>query len=297
MVKIVDLGEFGLINKIKTWINKSSSVVRGIGEDCAVIKYDKKRYLLFCCDMLIEGIDFLKETPPYLIGRKAIGSVISDIASKGGLPKYALVALGIPKFKSLSFVSELYRGLNYWAKKFNIDIVGGDISKNNKVIIDISMIGYVEKENLTLRSKALPYDIIFITGKLGRENKHFYFQPRLKEARYLVKNYHPSAMIDVSDGLAQDLNHILVESNVGAIIYEKLLPCVKSKVDLNEIINRGEEFELIFTLPIKRAKDLIASGNKLYSAIGQIVPVKFGFKIIDAKYKEKRINIKGFRHF
>ncbi|MCM8799246.1 MAG: thiamine-phosphate kinase [Candidatus Omnitrophica bacterium] len=297
MIRIADLGEFGLIGKIKSWVRKSSSVIKGIGEDCAVIEYDKKKYLLFCCDMLIEDVDFTKKTPGYLIGRKAMGSVISDIASKGGIPKYALVALGISKFKPLSFVRELYRGLDYWTKKFNIDIVGGDISRNDKVIIDISMIGYVEKENLTLRSTALPYDIIFITGRLGKKNKDLYFLPRLEEARYLVKNYHPSSMIDISDGLAQDLNHILEESNVGALIYEKLLPHVKSKIDLNQLINRGEEFELIFTLPIRKAKALIASGDKLYSAIGQIVPVKFGFKIIDAKYKEREIKIEGYRHF
>lgn len=288
-----------MIERIKRLIKNSPSVFKGIGDDCAVVELDKTRYMLFTCDMLIEDVDFTHRTSPYLIGRKAIGSSISDIASKGGLPKYTMVALGLPKDKTYNFIKQLYRGINCWAKRFKIDIVGGDISRSNKLVIDISMTGLVEKDNLVLRSGAEKDDIIFITGRLGNiaKMKHLTFKPRLEEGRYLVQNYEINSMIDISDGLALDLSHILKQSNVGAIVYEKLLPLDKGCSDIRKALYMGEEFELLFSLSVKEANRLIASGQKIYSAIGQITDRRNGMKLIDRNCKEKALRPLGYCHF
>ena len=296
-MKVKKITEFGLIEKIKKWIkHKDPSIIKGIGDDCAVIEFDRKKYMLFSSDMLVEDIDFTKNAPAYLVGRKAMGVVLSDIASKAGLPKYALVSLGLPKDADLNFVRNLYKGFNFWMRRFNFEIVGGDISRADKLIIDISMIGFVEKENLILRSGAKPNDIIFVSAKLGIPDKQFYFTPRIKEARYLVKNFKVNSMIDISDGLLQDLNHILEQSKVGAVIYEKLIPAKKDK-DIQKILNQGEEFELLFTLPIKEAKRLISTGYRLFSGIGQIVDYRYGLRLINKHFEEVKIRIKGFKHF
>lgn len=298
-MKITKLGEFGLIERIKKWVKNSPEVFKGIGDDCAVLKFDRTRYMLYCCDMLIENVDFTYRARPYLIGRKAVGSSISDIAAKGGIPKYALVALGIPKDKSYKFIRDLYRGINYWAKRYKIDIVGGDISRSERLVIDISMIGLVEKKNLILRGGAKINDIIFLTGKLGDlgSKKQFYFKPCLEEARYLVRNYRINSMIDISDGLALDLSHILKESNVGAVIYEKLIPVSKSGCEIKTALSKGEEFELLFSVAPKEAKRLINAKKKIYTAIGQIVDRRYGFRLITQDGKEKTLRPQGFLHF
>ncbi|MDD5045038.1 MAG: thiamine-phosphate kinase [Candidatus Omnitrophica bacterium] len=297
-MRIDKIGEFGLIEKIGQWVKADASVVKGIGDDCAVIKYSKDKYLLFTCDAIIQDVDFRKSDDPYLVGRKAIGINISDIAAKGGEPKYALVSLGLPKNTSLAYVKKLYAGMNYWVRKFKINIVGGDISRAAKVSIDISLIGFVEKKNLVLRSTARENDIILVSGPLGGSirAKHLKFTPRLKEARYLVKNFKLHAMIDISDGLIQDLGHILAESKKGAVLYDGLIPIALDARNLNEALNMGEDFELLFTLPFSEASRLCAK-MKHYKAIGYIAPIKTGLALKDKNGKVRKVKAKGFRHF
>lgn len=298
-MKIAKLGEFALIENIKRWVRNSPDVLRGIGDDCAVVKYTKDKYMLLCCDMLVERVDFTEKTPAVLIGRKAIALSISDIAAKGGVPQYALVALGLPGNKTDRFVREIYRGMDYWAKKFKINIVGGDISKAARLVIDVAMVGFVEKNNLVLRSGAKNGDIIFVSGSLGGSifGKHLSFKPRLEEARYLVKNYRIHAMIDISDGLSADLGHILTESKTGAIIYERLIPLSKKCQSFNNALQGGEDFELLFTLSLKEAKRLLGLAKRRYTAIGEIRPQDFGLRLVDGDYREKILRPKGFVHF
>ena len=141
-------------------------------------------------------------------------------------------------------------------REYKINIAGGDLSSSNRVIIDVSMLGLVEKKHLALRSAAKPGDYIFVTGELGGSilGKHLKFTPRVREARFLSENFKINAMIDVSDGLAQDLGHILSQSKVGAVIYEELIPLSPQARDLSDALNNGEDFELIFTMPQMEAK-------------------------------------------
>jgi len=293
---ISELGEFGLIERFRKFIKNDSSVIKGPGDDCAVLKFNQKYYLLFSCDMIIEGIDFLSSDSPYLMGRKSLAINISDIAACGGLPRYALVSLGFPKNKSLKFIERIFKGINDLAKNYKINLVGGDLSRSEKVTIDVSILGIVEKKNLVLRSGAKVGDIIFITGTLGsKADKHLKFIPRLKEARFLVKNFKINAMIDISDGLVQDLSHILKESKKGALIYRDLIPLSSKVKNISDALYKGEEFELIFTVEPQVAREIIKQGLDIFQPIGEIKQKNYGLRLVDKKIRP--LKICGFQHF
>lgn len=297
---ISKLGEFGLIVRIKKLIQTDSSVIKGIGDDCAVIKFDRNRYLLLTTDMIVEGVDFTRHDDPYLVGRKALAISLSDIAACAGMPRYALMSLGIPNNTRLNYLDRLLKGALRLAKEYKLNLVGGDISRAGHLAINTSIVGIVEKKYLVLRNGARAGDIIFVTGRLGGANlgKHLKFRPRIKEARFLVKNFKINAMIDISDGLTQDLGHILKESNTGAIIFEELIPLAKEALNLGDALYAGEDFELIFTVSGKEARRIISSKMQAnFTPIGEITDKKHKLTLVDKKGKEKIIASRGFRHF
>ncbi|MDD5595802.1 MAG: thiamine-phosphate kinase [Candidatus Omnitrophica bacterium] len=294
------IGEFGLIERFRQRIRTNSLVVKGSGDDCAVLKFNKDNYQLFTCDMLVEGVDFCKQENPYLIGRKAIAVSISDIAACAGLPQHCLVSLGLPKKTSLKFVDRLFKGMSEVAVKYRINIVGGDLSQAPQLTIDVSMLGLVEQKYLVLRSGARENDIIFVTGSLGGSisGKHLKFTPRLKEARFLVENFQINSMIDISDGLIQDLKHILKLSKLGAVIFAQRIPVSRAAQGLNDALTSGEDFELLFTASPAQAERIFRDKRaRNFRAIGEIVKEKYGLKLIDRNGKEKNITPKGYRHF
>ena len=258
-MKISQLGEFGLIDLIRKQAPVNHRVIRGIGDDCAVLAYTKEKYLLFKTDMLIEDVHFTRRMPAQSIGHKALACNISDIAAMGGLPTSAVVSVGLPKNTTVEFVQNLYKGMGRLARQFAVSIVGGDTNKAGKLIISIALLGEVEKKYLVTRSGAKPKDRIFVSGPLGnsfKSGRHLAFTPRVQEARFLVEKFKPNAMMDISDGLAGDLNHILSASKTGARLWEESIPCHQG-VTLKQALNEGEDFELLFTLPPSRAKSLM----------------------------------------
>lgn len=297
-MRITGLGEFGLIERFRKAIKNDSSVIKGSGDDCAVLKFDKNNYQLFTCDMLVEAVDFNADESPYLIGRKAIAVSVSDIAACAGIPRYCLVAIALPKKTSVRFVDGLFKGMLSIIKPYKINLVGGDLSSAERLVIDVSMLGVVEKKNLVLRSGANKGDIIFVSGPLGGSirGRHLKFIPRKNEARFLVNNFKLNAMIDISDGLAQDLVHILEASAVGAVIYENLIPLSREAKNIDDALYMGEDFELLFTLSRKEAKRLIAKKTN-FKPIGEIIDKKFGFQLIDKRFRQKSVRPKGFKHF
>ncbi len=300
MMRLKDIGEFGLIKRFQQKIKTDSSVIKGSGDDCAVLKWDKSNYQLFTCDMIIQGVDFKKTDNLELVGRKALAISISDIAACGGVPKYAVVALGMPKHMPVKEIDCLTKGLFGLSKEYRINIVGGDISRSTKLLIDVSMLGVVEKKNLCLRSGAKVGDIIMVTGAFGgliSQGKHLKFTPRLKEARYLVSHFKINSMIDVSDGLAQDLGHILEQSSVGAVLYEKLIPLSKGAGLVNDALCSGEEFELLFTVSRDQANKIIKNKRYCFSIIGEIMPKAFGLRLVNRKFEYAPVKTKGYRHF
>ncbi len=287
-----------MIARIKKQIRTDASVIKGIGDDCAVLKFSPEKYLLFTCDMIVEGVDFTLRDDRVLVGRKALAICVSDIAACGGVPRHALVTLGIPPKTKVAVIDQIYKGLNLIAKEFKVNIVGGDISKAPKLAIDVSLLGEVAKKKLVLRSGAKPGDIIFVTGSFGGsiKGKHLIFTPRLKEARYLTDNFKVNAMIDVSDGLLQDLGHILSESKTGAVIYEDLIPVSPWADGLKSALSDGEDFELLFTASLENARRLKRTG-RAFIPIGEVTAEKCGVSLLDKNGKLKKIKLKGFSHY
>jgi thiamine-monophosphate kinase len=296
---LVKSSEIEIIKMISRKAKADSSVIFGIGDDAAVLRYTKDRYLLFTCDMLIEDVDFTSNARPEEIGHKALACGISDIAAMGGLPRHSLVSLGLPKKNAQKFIDRFYHGLCRLAKRFKVNIVGGDLSLSRKTVIDVSILGEVNKKNLCLRKGARLGDIIFVSGRLGGSlyGRHLRFIPRVKEARYLVKNYRVNAMMDISDGLSIDLYRLCASSGAGAVIYEDLIPVSKYARSFAEALHMGEDFELLFSLPAKEARRLIQRNTGIFKAIGEIRPKRFGIKLITKGFKEKILQPKGYQHF
>ncbi len=300
MKALRQIGEFGLIERIAKKIKADRSVICGIGDDAAVIAYTQDKYLLFTTDMLVEGVHFTHKAATFTqIGRKSLAVNISDIAAMGGLPKYAVISTGLPKELPLRTVDEIMRGINSLAKEYGINIVGGDTVRANKIVLCVSLLGEVKRRNLTLRSGAKVGDLIFVTGSLGgsRRLKQFNFIPRVKEAQEIIKRFRPTAMIDTSDGLAGDLQRIIEQSKIGAIIFEQLIP-ISRAASLQNALYEGEDFELLFTISLDSARKFYKRKEKFpITCIGKIVEKKRGLTIIDKEAKVFSLKQKAFKHF
>ncbi len=293
------IGEFGFIDLIRSQMKLSPLVIKGIGDDAALVQSPKGKMLVLTTDMLVEGVHFTKDMPPEGIGHKALGCNISDIAAMGGVPLYALVSLGISGKIPVSFIKKIYEGMEQLARRYGVSIVGGDTVKSDKMIINVALIGEVNPGQAVLRSGAKVGDWIFVTGPLGKSlssQGHLKFIPRLKESQYLIKHFPPTAMIDVSDGLAADLGHILEESHVGAILDEAKIPR-RFKASLRNVLYDGEDFELVFTLPPSRAERLLKASHPFkFYGIGEIVKGT-ALQLKNKKGQCRVLSKKGFVHF
>jgi thiamine-monophosphate kinase len=303
-MKLKDIGEIGLINRFAGNIRCDRSVVKGIGDDAAVIKWTRGKYLIYTCDMTIEDVHFrLKDASPYRIGWKALARNISDIAAMGGMPRYALVSAALDPNLPVSFADGLYKGIKACARMFGVNIVGGDTAKSEKVTLDISLIGEVEKKNLVLRSGAKAGDVILVTGSIGGAFKghHLDFIPRVNEARELVKRFKINSMIDVSDGLILDLERILKASNKAATIFQNAVPMSKDAGSFESAVSDGEDFELLFTMNVKEAKRFfrtyLSKMKTPVTLIGEIEPREKGYKLSCNDGKLRRLDPKGYVHF
>jgi thiamine-monophosphate kinase len=292
--RLSDIGEFRLIENIAKKIKTGPSVVEGIGDDCAVLKYKKNKYLLFATDMIIDGVHFdIKKAPASSIGHKALAVNISDIAACGGIPRWAVISAGIPKNTGSSYAYDIYRGINNLARKFSIDLVGGDTNCSEKLTLSVALLGEALKEELVLRQGAKEGDSLVITGPLCEKPCHLDFLPRLRESRFIVKELMPTSMIDISDGLLPDLDHILKKSRKGACIYESLIPVIGKKASIGKLVNTGEQFELLFTMP----KKMLGFMPKGFYVIGEISGDSPCITFVKRSGKRNKIIPKGYTHF
>ncbi len=325
-----DIGEFGLINRIRKWFSTSDpALIRGIGDDVAVIGLGKKVWLV-TTDLLIEDIHFeLDWIDPFHLGRKALLVNLSDIAAMGGVPKYFVISLGVPEHLPLSFLSSFYRGLKDGATRFSVALIGGDTSVSEKVIVNICLLGEGKKERLLFRNGAQVGDDLFVSGtlgdaalglkilqKMGRQaepkgliRRHHSPSPRIQLGQALANHHGITAMIDVSDGLLIDTHHLMEESKVGARIWEDRIPLSKlyqkcvhsfSKFPYEFALRGGEDYELLFTARPemrKRISELSASLKIPITQIGQVVPEQKGLRLIKKNGKEYTPSHLGFEHF
>jgi thiamine-monophosphate kinase len=289
--EITDLGEFGLIERVKSSFSlQNSTSLVGIGDDAALIASGED-YLLVTTDMLLESVHFdLSYMPLQHLGYKAVVANVSDIAAMNGKPEQITVALAFSNRFSLEAIESVYNGIRSACENYKVDLVGGDTSASaSGLVISITALGRVNKGKETLRSTAKVNDIICVTGDLGaaylglqvleREKQVFLtnpeMQPDLEKYEYLVgrqlrpearmdivheladKEVVPTAMIDISDGLASELLHLSKSSGVGIKIFEDKVPidagafetAIEFKIDpITCALNGGEDYELLFTI-------------------------------------------------
>ena len=307
--------EFELIQRLTRSLPTNPSVVVGAGDDCAVLDAGiPDRLLLFKTDAVVEGVHFMPETAPEKIGHKALGRCLSDIAAMAGTPSAALVTLALPPDFSPDFVEGIYTGLNALARRHQVAIVGGETTTNpGGILISVALLGWVPRGKGVLRSGAEAGDAIFVTGELGGSlaGKHLEFEPRLAEARWLAQEFSLHAMLDISDGLAGDLRHILTASRVGAELLATAIPISRearraakavpsTKPPLLAALSDGEDFELLFTVASRDAVPLFDAWKKQFPglALTCIGKIKAGEGItIRDKQGVRPLTAHGYVHF
>ena len=307
--------EFELIARLTPGLATNNSVVVAAGDDCAVLDLGiPDRYALFKTDAVVEGVHFTNDAPPEKIGHKALARCLSDIAAMGGVPNSALITLALPPQFDPARVEKIYAGLNATARRHDVAIAGGETTTNpERVLISIALLGTVERCRCVRRSGARESDALFVTGELGGSlaGRHLEFEPRLDEARWLTEHFEVHAMIDLSDGLAGDLRHLLHASNVGAELLSTAIPVSRAaklqaraessaKLPLLAALSDGEDFELLFTVPAKQAVPLADAWKKQFpglrlSCIGKIT-AQPGLRLRD-RQGVRTLTAHGYTHF
>jgi len=310
--------EFSIINKF--FKTKKSNIYKGIGDDAALIHKNKNEYWALSTDTLNINTHFLKNTSPKNLGWKCLAVNISDILAMGGIPKYALLSISMPSLNEL-WLEEFSKGFFACAKRYEVELIGGDTSKGS-LSINVSIIGIAKKKSVFLRSKAKNKDDIWVTGQIGLAALGLaHLQKKLilpitiqKKSIQALERPSPNknislkisglskCAIDISDGLIFDLNHILNQSKLGANIYIEKLPMPKwiiQKKLYHLGLNGGDDYQLIFTSPKKNRNKLEIINNKnkfQITRIGCINNSKI-LRILDKKGNIIPIIQKGFKHF
>lgn len=328
-MKIAQVGEFGLIKCISSFCASSQEqgVVRGIGDDCAALKFDKP-LVLVSTDLLIENVHFKRAwTTPFQLGFKSLAVSVSDIAAMRGIPRFFLLSISFPSSFTVQEVTELYAGARALAQKQGIHIIGGDTSASDKDTLFINGTILGEADDIVNRSGACVGDKIYITNPTGDSSAGLFLLQKMNthvdltkkhlvtetgedlsafislihrhlmpKPRFITHLQNVTSMIDVSDGLLQDLGHILDESKTGARVYLDRIPLSEPLKKMADTFDKdpyefalkgGEDYELLFTSP-----DDIPG----FYCIGEIT--KQGKTLIDHKGKSVSFGEKGgYDHF
>jgi thiamine-monophosphate kinase len=309
------IGEFALIDWIR---QREGSAVGGwtrlgIGDDCAILGVDGGAELLVTTDMLMDGRHFrLAEDGPRAVGFKALGVNLSDIAAMAGVPRAAVIAIALPKTNTTDVAQGVYHGVRELAGRFGVDLVGGDTNAwDGPLVISVTLLGEATARGAVRRSGARPGDAILVTGPLGGSlfgKRHLRPEPRIAEAMAVHQVAPIHAMIDISDGLSSDLNHILTESGgLGAMLDEPAIPIHRDAHDasqrdgtsaLDHALNDGEDFELCLVVPAHNADRLLAAppAPALLYRIGTITDSP-GLRLRSFDGVERPIASRGFDHF
>lgn len=315
------MGEFGLIDRLTKGLGRrNASTLTAAGDDAAVIDLGD-RVMLLTTDMLTEGIDFdLSYFPLKHLGYKAVVRGINDILAMNAKPEQLLVSLGVSAKISVEALDTLYEGMECAAKELGVDIVGGDTTASmNGLVINISAVGFARKEDVVYRAGAREHDLICITSNLGAAYMGLHLlerekrvlkdidnpEPKFEGYEYLLERYlkprarvnvldalreegiRPTAMIDLSDGLASDLRQLCRSSQCGARIYLERIPIARQTSDLAEemhidpviaALNGGEDHELLFTVPLDKQEAVMRLG--LVDVIGHITKEESGVILV-----------------
>ncbi len=336
--ELSDLGEFGLIDHLTRTIRcRQPSTVKGVGDDAAVLDYHGKK-ILVSTDLLIEGVHFdLIFTPLKHLGYKAAMVNFSDIAAMNALPCQLTVSIAVSNRFSLEAVEELYSGINLACERYRVDLIGGDTSSSvTGLMMSLTVLGEAEEGDITYRSTALEKNLVCVSGDLGaaymglllleREKKVFKadpaIQPDLRGNDYILQRQlkpearvdivrklktlqvKPTAMIDISDGLASDIMHICTESKTGCTIYEDKIPIDPSTAAMSRemhidpaicALNGGEDYELLFTIDI-HDYDKIKDDPDI-TVIGHITEAANGMQLVTRSGSQVPLKAQGWDAF
>ena len=339
--EISSLGEFRLIDKLtQDFKIKHSSTCHGVGDDCAVLNYSTNSHTraLVTTDVLLEGIHFdLTYTPLRHLGYKAAVVNFSDVYAMNGEPRQITVSLGISKRFTVEHMAELYAGIKLACDQYGVDLVGGDTSASvTGLLISITCIGEGKEGNIVYRNGARDTDLICVSGDLGaaymglqlleREREvsagQQDFQPDFAGREYILERQlkpearrdvieemrelgiHPTAMMDVSDGLSSELLHICKDSGVGCRVYENRIPIdyqtaiMAEELNMNLVtaaMNGGEDYELLFTVPL--AQHELVNSMKTAKVIGRITKPDLGAYMVTRDDNEIEIKAQGWNAF
>jgi len=329
------LGEFGLIDYLTKNIElKHQSSVYGIGDDAAVLDAGEKKVLI-STDLLTEGVHFdLTFMPLKHLGYKSVVVNLSDIIAMNATPSQITVSIGMSNRFSVEAIAELYSGIKLACKNYNVDLIGGDTTSTaSGSVISITAIGFADEKKIVYRNGAKENDLVCVSGDLGaayaglmileREKTVFEanreMQPELSGNDYIMERHlkpearidilkiltdiklQPSAMIDISDGLASELKHICKQSGVGATLYEDKIPIDQKTWDSARSVNMdpttyamngGEDYELLFT--IKQQEYEKVKNLADISVIGHITAASAGINLISKNNVSAPIEAQGW---
>ena len=280
------MNEFEYIAWLRSRTPAHPRVPAGPGDDCAVVEIAPGRVCLVTTDMLLEGSHFiLAEAGARRVGRKTIAVNLSDIAAMGGKPLAAFVSVGLPRERADALAEELYLGMREIADEFDTALAGGDTNTwDGALAISVTLVGEPGPQGPIFRKGARPGDWLLVTGPLGGSlrGRHLDFTPRVREALALQEHAALHAMIDVSDGLAADVNHLCEESGCGAVLWADAVPIHDAarqmgdgRTPLEHALGDGEDFELAFAVDPEEGDRLVrgqpVAGIRLHR-IGTFTP-------------------------
>jgi thiamine-monophosphate kinase len=330
--------EFALIARLTKGLAARADVVLGVGDDTAILDIGGDQLLLATVDSQVEGVHFtFQGCGAEQVGRKAMAVNLSDIAAMGGEPRYALVSLVIPPHLSLDLLQQVYDGMRLEAEAFATAIVGGNIAgagKGEQLILDVTLLGTVERDHAITRAGAHVGDTLCVTGTLGAAAAGLYVQshtdllypaqavetarlrqcipqPRVREGRVL-SHFGPhiiTAMLDISDGLSGDLSHLCQRSHVGARVEVAKIPlspaarAIASPAQLDPLLwalHGGEDYELLFTVAPNHVEQVThamqsATGTPI-TPIGTITEVRDGMQLVYPDGRVEPLHVHSWNH-
>jgi len=316
----VEIAENRLLKRLARFGKKGGDIVRGIGDDGAVLSLSKGQFV-FAQDALVEGthFDFTLQRPVD-VGKKAVYVNVSDVLAMGARPLYFLVTIGVPESLGVKTIEEIYRGMGRAASEFGASLVGGDTTEaRGALFIDVSMVGRLVTREYLGRDKAQTGDLIGITGSLGEAAFGLALltkSPRMRPNRFtrrflspkpphdawkaLVDAAIPKAMMDVSDGLMIDLERMMEESGKAAVVHMERLPIPQALVKEGKevlALGGGEDYQFLFTFDRSRTDEVEALKERgvPLSIIGEVRQGR-GVRLME-KGREKKVAIKGYEHF
>jgi thiamine-monophosphate kinase len=261
--------EEAIIARLRSTLRRAPAVA-GIGDDCAAVEAPRGKLLLLKTDCVVEGRHFRASDPPSSVGWKAACRAVSDIAACGGTPQHALITCVVREQQTGRWLDGLYRGIEKAGREFGFHVVGGELARTDgSDVINVAMTGTVSRRQFVARGGGRVGDLLYVTGVLGgslRSGWHLRFLPRLSEARWLAVNVGPSAMMDLSDGLAADLPRLAAASGTGFVVEPSVVPRRRG-ASLRAALSDGEDFELLFAVPVAKAVRLEKDWKRKFPAL------------------------------